>query len=109
MPPVLTMGSTVNCADQGTVAKSSSAKLKVSGNAVLVKASVDSKTISNCPVPNTNSTSKCMTATVTGGESTKLKVGGAAVLVGTMIGQSDGLPGPKPLSVTPAQSKLSAS
>jgi hypothetical protein len=111
MAGVLTMSATVGCGhDPGKATPSSSAKLKASSNSVLVKDSVNGKTVSGCPKTNTNAgESPCQTLTVTGTEAKKLKAGGAAVLLG-LDGSTDGTATPpgKPTVTGGTQTKLTA-
>ena len=108
MPAVLTTASSITCPTGGKVSTSGAVKLKVSGNGVLLKAGVQSKSISGCttvPPPQTNI--KCSTVSSASGEASKLKVGGSGVLNASFSGSSNGsLP---TLSATAGQTKLSAS
>ncbi len=118
MPGVLTTGSNVSCGHGGTVGTSSSAKLKVSGNAVLLKTGIAMKSVSSCQTPPASDVSgptamKCTTVTsVDSGEATKLTAGGAPVVLETLTGQTDGMVGKVTpqllLSATAGQSKLKA-
>jgi hypothetical protein len=112
MAKVLTTAATVVCshASSGTVkVGDGQAALKVDGNAVLVKGDVVGKTISDCNVQTTNTTSPCTTAgLLAAGEATKLKVKGKSVLLATATGATDSVP-PGTWSVTKAgQAKLDA-
>jgi hypothetical protein len=108
---VLTMNATIGCGhDPGKATPSSTKKLKVDSNPVLVKASVNGKSVSACPKTNTNAgESPCLTLTVTGTEATKLKAGGEAVLIG-LAGSTDGTASPlgKPTVTGGTQTKLTA-
>jgi hypothetical protein len=100
MPKVLTVGSTLVCAHQGTVTLvQSQSLLKVAGNAVLVQGDVDGKTISGCATPVSMTSKPCTTVvSMMLGTATKLKVGGKAVLLETAMGMTDG--------VTPAPTNI---
>jgi hypothetical protein len=101
MPNVLTTQSTVSCGllgvalpntHQGTVRVQSMAKLKVAGASVLLKASIENMTITDCktPVPPHNSPCQLVSA-VSDGESTKLKVDGNPVILETLKGSTNGI------------------
>ncbi|MEZ4731292.1 MAG: hypothetical protein R3E79_29590 [Caldilineaceae bacterium] len=112
MPNVLTTASPVVCGHGGPVTVSSSAKLTVKQNPVLLKSSIASKAVSGCttvPDPNT-STKACTTvASVTAGEATKLTVRGNPVMLDTLAGSTDGTIGgtlQTLLSATAGQSQL---
>lgn len=97
MPAVLTAGSTVVCAHQGTVTLvAGQNKLTVGGQAALVQGDLDGKAIAGCVTvtdPNT-STLLCSTvAAALGGVSTRLTVGGKGVLLDTIQGQTNGTVG----------------
>lgn len=105
---VLTEQSTISCTAPGTVSTSGSSKLKVDGGNVLVLDGIVGKTISNCPVQNSNSTKQCTKVVSANGTSSKLKVDGNPVALSTLTGQSDG--STPSVSVTNAnQTKLKAS
>lgn len=113
MPSVLTTGSTVKCAHQGTVKLTASQnKLKIGGKAVLVQGDLDGATISGCTTPSSQSSSPCKSVTsMIQGAATKLKVGGMAVLLDTAMGLTDGVP-PAPMQwnvQSAGQNKLTAS
>jgi hypothetical protein len=109
MPGVLTTGSNVSCGHAGTVTTSSSAKLKVNGQPVLLKEGIASKSVSACSTPNASDASgptaiPCATvSSVDAGEATKITAGGSAVMIETLAGKTDGMVG----KVTP-QMLLSA-
>lgn len=111
MAGVLTTASNVTCGHSpGRVSTSSSAKLKVSGSAVLLKTGVSSKSVSGCStVTSTDSNGvtqnqQCSSvSSVTAGEATKLKAGGSFVMLDTLAGQTDGM-----VNYTTPQTKLSA-
>ena len=110
MPKVLTVGSTLVCAHQGTITLVQSQNLlKVAGQAVLVQGDVDGKPISGCATPVTPSTKPCLTVvSMIAGAATKLTVGGKAALLETAMGMTDGVP-PGPWRVqTAGQTKLDA-
>lgn len=113
MAGVLTTNSTIQCPDSGKVQTSSTAKLTVSNNAVLLKPDFSSWSISGCSNPtDPNSGSKTCLKTVglTAGAAQKLTCGGSsAVLLDTLQGTSDATPPPhNMLSATAGQSKLTA-
>jgi hypothetical protein len=87
---VLTENSSVTCATQGTVSTEGQSKLKVSGGKVLVLDGIVGKSISNCGIKNTNSTTQCTKVASASGTAAKLKVNGRAVALSTLTGQSDG-------------------
>lgn len=115
MAGVLTTASNVKCGHgPGRVSTSGSAKLKVGGNAVLLKTGVSSKSVSGCTTvtdANTSSLQCSTVSSVTAGEATKLKVGGSFVMLDTLAGQTDGQVSGTPqvaLSATAGQTKLKA-
>jgi hypothetical protein len=118
MPGALTTGSTVLCGHGGTVSTTSSAKLKVSGNAVLLKDGIANQSVSGCltvvtPPPPGPVSTPCLSVTaVDSGEATKLKAGGKPVVLETLKGETDGkVANVTPqllLSATAGQSKLKA-
>ena len=96
MPLVLTEASTVQCAHAGSVQLSSSAKLSVGGDKVLLMDGVQGASVSGCPTPDdTNAPStKCRTVATASGTATKLKVGGKPVVLESLSGTTDGTPPP---------------
>ncbi len=109
MSDVLTLASSVTCQFQGTVATSSSAKLTVQGQAVLLIASVAGAAISGCQHPSSSSSSPCVTvAAVTGTPSTVLTAGNAGVLT-AVVGTGTSTPTPDTLSAVAQQALLTAS
>src|SRR5258708_18625794 len=115
---VLTTSSKVICGHGGTVSTSSSAKLKVSGNPVLLKTGISGQSISGCltptmPPPPGPKSQKCTSVTsVDSGEATKLTAGGKSVVLDTLAGETDGIVANATpqllLSATAGQSKLKA-
>jgi hypothetical protein len=105
MPGVLTTSATVSCAQGGKVSPlTSSATLKVGGNAVLLENQVSTWTVSGCG--NTNA--PCASVSMLPGKpgvATKLKVKGSAVLLANFAatGTAD------PISASNAETKLTAS
>ena len=118
MAGVLTTSSKVICGHGGTVSTSSSAKLKVSGNPVLLKTGIAQQAVSGCLTPTTPpppgpASIKCtLVSSVDTGEATKLKAGGNPVMLDTLTGQTNGIIAnvtpQKLLSATAGQSKLKA-
>jgi hypothetical protein len=89
----LTTASTVKCGHGGTVGVASDAKLKVAGNPLLRRSSIEGKDITACSTPDSNTATKCRkVALVTAGEASKLRVGGQAVVLESLTGSTDGLP-----------------
>jgi hypothetical protein len=109
MPAVLTTGSTVGCGHSpGKVSTSSTAKLRVGTDAVLIETSIKGKSVSSCSTQTTDKTSPCKTvSSVASGLATKLTAGGKPVALATIVGVTDGVP-PGSLSATAAQTKLTA-
>jgi hypothetical protein len=110
MAGVLTTASTVKCGHgSGKVQTSSSAKLSVEGNAILLKTGIVNKSVSGCgtvaKADSSGPTDKPCTsvAAVTGGEATKLKADGKPVMLDTLAGSTDGM-----VSKTTPQTKLKA-
>jgi hypothetical protein len=132
MSGVLTTASTVTCGHgAGKVQTSSSAKLKVNGAPVLLKSSIDRRSVSGCVTPVADDPSPagrpCTAVTsapavppappplppgVTAGEATKLKAGGQPVMLDTLKGSTNGMvakTSPQPtLAGTAGQTKLTA-
>jgi hypothetical protein len=93
----LTTESTIECPHHGTVKPSSSAKLTVGGNAVLLNNQLSGLPIEKCEtVPETSkSITKCLTIqSESGGTAGKLSVGGVAVLLDSVKAFSEGMPPP---------------
>lgn len=121
MAGVLITNSTVTCGHSGNVTVTSTQKLKVGNNPVLVKASIQGKSIPDCKTiapandpSGTQTGQKCTTVSSVGsGEATKLKVNGQAVMLDTLSGTTDGMVAkitPQTLlSATAGQTKLTAS
>lgn len=115
MANVLTMGSTILCgvlvplkAHGGTVATTSSAKLTVGNNAVLLASSLGA--ISGCqnaPPPTGATPCKKVLTVLPISLATKLQAGGSSVLLDSLAGTTDGTP-VGPLNVTANQTKLTA-
>ncbi len=107
MAKVLTQASTVECGHQGPLALVTNSKLKVNGNAVVIKVgpALDS---TKCKTENSSSTKKCTSATVTGGTAAKLKAGGSRVFLDSVSLTTDGNPVGKG-TVSANQNKLIAS
>src|SRR5258706_7303975 len=90
MANVLTTGSLINCLHTGTATLTSSAKLTVSGNPVLLQSQVTGFSITGCTQVGSGLTPCKSILTVTAGVSTKLTVGGDAVLLDSLAGASQG-------------------
>ena len=120
MPNVLIDSSEVLCDEEvvlpngpvhgGSVSITSTAKLSVNGNPVLLKSGIVGKTVTGCknnppPIGDT----PCLNVTsVTAGEATKLTVGGSGVMLdSTLAGTTSGVPSGL-LKATAGQSKLTA-
>jgi hypothetical protein len=105
MPKVLTEGSILKCAHQGSVqVTASQTQLKVDGQAVLVMGDLEGATISGCKTPSTTSSKPCMAVvSVTPGAATRLKAGGKMVLLETAMGNTDGVT-PAPTNIWTVQS-----
>ncbi len=119
MAGVLTTGSKVTCGHGGDVVVSSTEKLKVGNNPVLVKASILSKSIPNCATPaavdasGTTIAKPCKkVSAVSSGEATKLMVNQQPVMLDTLSGETNGMVAKtepqKLLAATAGQTKLTA-
>ena len=99
---VLTEATTVSCSHQGTVSKSSTAKLQVAGSPVLLEKQVPSWTIPTGSVPPGCTRIKTQAGEVpctkvtqpTKGAAAKLTVGGSKVLLDSLQATTNGLPAP---------------
>jgi len=114
MPYVLTAGSMLYCAHQGTVQLTAGqSSLLVDGQAVLVQGDLEGSPISGCMTPSSQTSKPCTTLlSMTVGSALHFKAGGMLVLLDTAAGNTDGVtPAPSNLwSVRAAgQSKLTAS
>jgi hypothetical protein len=102
MAEVLTMGSTVACPHSSPFITSSTAKLKVSGQKVLIAPAATTWPIGASNVP-------CATIlSITGGQLSKLLANGQQTLGSGMTGTTSGQPQSDPLSVQAKQTKLTA-
>ena len=105
-PAVLTTASSVTCADSGTVAPTSTRRLRVGGKPVLLAPGAgESISISACPVTDDASHSilKCTSvSSLTAGNSSRLTVGGTSVLLDVLAGFSNGTPPPTGKPLPPA-------
>ncbi|MCC5858922.1 MAG: hypothetical protein JJT90_12250 [Ectothiorhodospiraceae bacterium] len=112
MAKVLTTAGTVICGHGGNATLSSSAKLTVDGDPVLLQSDFSSWPFdAGCAQKDSSSSQvQCATITgITGGASTKLTVGGVAVLLDTLSGGTSGSPNNTDLAATAAgQDKLEA-
>lgn len=121
MAGVLITSSTITCGHSGNVTVTSTQKLKVSNNPVLVKARIEGKTVSGCATPEpandpsgTPTGRKCTSvSSVSKGWATKLKVNNQAVMLDTLSGTTGGMVAKttpqRLLSATAGQTKLTAS
>jgi len=115
MAKVLTEATNLTCPNNGTVSKSSSAKLRVSGHAVLLESQVPGWTIPGVPDPSactqTDTSSGQVPCTkvisVTAGQAAKLTVGGSKVLLDSLEATTNGVPN-NALSASPGAAKLQA-
>ncbi len=120
MANVLTTASTVTCGYDpaglthgGRVSTTSSAKLKVQGNSVLLKNGIERQSISalnacNNPENESQGLLKCSSVlSVLAGEATKLTVNGKPVMLDPLQGTTDGNP-PGTLHADANQAKLTA-
>jgi hypothetical protein len=117
MAAVLTKASKVTCGHKGTVAVSSTAKLTVGGDPVLLKSNIEGATVSDCttqpapPPPGSVSSPCAIVTSITAGEATKLTVGGLAVILDTLTGGTSGIDKGEPqqkLAATAVQEKLTS-
>jgi hypothetical protein len=107
MGSVLTTGSTISCKHGGTATLSSSAKLRVGGNPVLLKADATTWAFTKCGQVGTGLTPCTNIVSLSAGEAGKLTVGGVPVLLDSLAGQTNGKP-ENTLSATAGQNKLTA-
>jgi hypothetical protein len=111
MSAVLTTGSSVVCSSRGNVQTSSATKLRVNGQAVLIKTGIASKSITGCthPVDTSKGIAACASVASVGvGFAAKLMVGGAGVALDSLSGIGDSTSPPDTISATASQSKLTA-
>ena len=110
MTDVLTMNAKIECGHGGAVDIFSEVKLRVDSKPVLLKESVDGKSVSlACTTqPDNSGHKKCTKASVTGTEAAKLTVGGKGVLLDQLSGKTDGNPIGTPTVTGGTQSKLTA-
>jgi hypothetical protein len=114
MSSPLTVSSDVECNHKGTVAITSTTKLTVGGNAVLISTGVVVQTINGCKTPTASNppTKPCMTvmSILPVSQATKLTAGGAPVILDTLAGTTDGIcvPPPAKLIAAAGQNKLTA-
>ena len=109
---VLTTASTVVCGHGGTATVSSTAKLVVGGEKVLLQGEATSWAFDlSCSQKKTDKGEVQCAAilSVTGGVSSKLFVGGVPVLTGDLTGTTSGKHDFGSLAATPGQSKLEVS
>jgi hypothetical protein len=111
MAKVLTTGSSIVCNHSGQVKPlTSSAKLTISGNPVLLANQVSSWTIVGCTqTPPPPSKSPCVTVSqLTGASAQKLTANAQPVLLDSGQGVTDGKP-PGTLTITAGEMKVTAS
>ena len=107
MPFVLTTGSTVLCGHGATVTPTSSAKLTVAGEAVLLENTAPTWSFdTNCGQTASGQTKCAAITTVSGGASSKLSVGGIPVLTDSLSAVTTGAPANTDLSATAGQNKM---
>jgi len=107
---VVTVGSDVECSDSGVATMTSSAKLTVSTEKVVVAAGLVGATVAGCtqvPPPQTDVACKTV-KTLTSGEAGKLTVGGRAVLLDSLKAVADGAPRNEVTCKDAKQKKLTA-
>jgi hypothetical protein len=112
MAGVVTKSGSLTCANNGQPTMTSSAKLTVSGNAVIPFGSVTSFTpYTGCNYNDGSGVQgPCTTTTATtGGQAGKLTVGGQAALLDNLKATAGTPPPPAPITVSAGQSKLTAS
>jgi hypothetical protein len=110
----LTVSSTVQCGHLGPVTVSSSAKLTVGGNAVLLQSGVAGQPINSAaclnPIPPANPSGvKCsaVVSVLPVSLAQKLTVGGQPVVLDSLTGLTNGVP-PGSLLAVAGQAKLTA-
>ena len=106
----ITVGSDVECPDHGVPAMSSSAKLTVSSEPVVVEDDLLAASIGGCtqaPPPPTNVACAKVT-TLSAGEASKLTVGGRAVLLDSLTAITSGVPRNQLTCKDARQTKLTA-
>lgn len=108
MAGVVTVAGQLSCADNGKPTLTSSAKLTVSGQAVLLYSTVPQLTPwSGCTFTAGNSPKPCTVANpVSQGQAGKLTAGSQPVLLDNLTAQTDNL---SSVTVTAGQQKLTAS
>jgi hypothetical protein len=110
MANALTTGSSITCSFQGSAKVSSSAKLQVGGEAVLLASDVTSWTMSGCNQMTGNTKTPCAKlGAVSAGKATKLQVGSAAVLLDSFQAMTAAPPAAHSASAKNGRSKLQAS
>lgn len=93
---VLTVGSTLTCANGGNVTLAGTAKLRVGGQSVLTVADVQSRPVQGCKAPSSATSKPCTTILTATDVPAKLAVAGTAVARATLAATTDGLPPPPP-------------
>ena len=104
MASVFTPAFTFSCTHGGSAKPTSSAKLKVGGNPVLLAS--DKWDVTAC-VPSKQSDSKCSKVSLTNADAKKLTAGGKAVALTSGTAKTDGVP--FTVTVSGSQTKLTAS
>lgn len=109
MAKVLTTNSKVDCGHGGVVNTTSTSKLKVDGQSVLLANEFPNWSISlTCSQKGSNQKQCSKISSISNGRSTKLKVNGIEVLLDTLSGITNGVPKFSDLSAEANQDKLNA-
>lgn len=107
---VLVATSSLQCSHGGVFSITAlKSKLKAEGQKALVKADIESATISAaCSNDPSSGQVKCTSATVTTGEATKLNDEGSFVMLDSIVGTTNGTPAGTITLISVGQSKLKA-
>src|SRR5689334_15179742 len=111
MASVLTKGSTVTCAQQGTATLTTTAKLHVAGDPVLRESDAPSWSIKGCKLTNPSGTNTpcAKLASVSAGQAMKLTSDGSPVLLDSFQALTMSPPPSHSVSASDAKSKMTAS
>lgn len=95
MPNVLTTASKVHCAHPlagvpSTVQTEGNAKLRVGGQAVLLKTGIVGHKVTGCGITGPNSSPCSAVSAITAGDKGRLRVGGVPVVMDTLDGKTNG-------------------